>query len=278
MVKSSLKISVFYRQDSWQELLRSECISRFISRHRAEGRPFQIDFGSVQGQNISIGFNPRSEKEIQEFVGELKSFVKSNPSVNTGNKFPVDGFFMDFPNNAVFSGGGSLDVNRAKLIDQVSYLEIKTKVSALIVEKLAEDKVDEDNIFSFLLALQFRLAEALFPARKEAKVKIRTVVNILSQRLHVEAQVKIDEQLMDIFLDNIDEFRDMGGVMWHKKPSEDMWLDSWEKTCKEVVSEQTDRVALFLKISTLIFEQVNVVDNYKLLLSCKLLYNVLVLK
>lgn len=277
-MKSSLKISVFYRQDSWQELLRSECISRFISRHRAEGRPFQIDFGSVQGQNISIGFNPRSEKEIQEFVGELKSFVKSNPSVNTGNKFPVDGFFMDFPNNAVFSGGGSLDVNRAKLIDQVSYLEIKTKVSALIVEKLAEDKVDEDNIFSFLLALQFRLAEALFPARKEAKVKIRTVVNILSQRLHVEAQVKIDEQLMDIFLDNIDEFRDMGGVMWHKKPSEDMWLDSWEKTCKEVVSEQTDRVALFLKISTLIFEQVNVVDNYKLLLSCKLLYNVLVLK
>ncbi|QNR86778.1 hypothetical protein H9N25_10515 [Pedobacter riviphilus] len=211
-------------------------------------------------------------------MGELKSFVKSNPSVNMGNKFPVDGFFMDFPNNAVFSGGGSLDVNRAKLIDQVSYLEIKTGVSALIVEKLAEDKVDEDSIFSFLLALQFRLAEVLFPVRKEAKVKIRTVVNILSQRLHVEAQVKIDEQLMDIFLDNIDEFRDMGGVMWQKKPSEDMWLDSWEKTCKEVVSEQADRVALFLKISTLIFEQVNVVDNYKLLLSCKLLYNVLCLK
>jgi hypothetical protein len=225
-----------------------------------------------------MGFKPRNEKEIREFVGELESFVKANPSENTDNKLPVDGFFMDFPNNAVFSGGSSVDVNGAKLIDQVSYLKIKNEVSGLIIEKLAEDKVDEDSIFSFLLALQFRLAEVVFPVRKEAKIKVRTVVNILSQRLHIEAQVKIDERLMDVFLDNIGEFRDMGGAMWQKKPREDIWLDSWEETCKQVVSEQTDRVALFLKISTLIFEQVNVVDNYKLLLSCKLIYNVLCLK
>lgn len=270
------KLTIFYGQEKWDKLLGSEKIQIYISPSKGNAKKFFLDFSSRQGQNITLGFRSENISQSKELIYELKKFLAANPSKPPVVKKICTGFFMDFPNNSVFRGATTNDANGAKLLEPEVYFKIKETVTQLVIRKLAKEEIDEDSVFSFLFSLQVRLTEILFPVFRDAQEKIRSLVNILSNRIKISAQVNVDKKVATIFDDNIKEFNTVSCLMWRQpKPKEDAWLLEWEQTCKEIINDDDRSESFFLKVSTLIFEQLNIVDNYKLLLSIKLLYALL---
>ncbi|UEG51466.1 hypothetical protein LLH06_10820 [Mucilaginibacter daejeonensis] len=162
--KKWLCLSIFAPKQAWSRIIKTE-INYFLSHQFSQRPSFKLAFSYHERANIQ--FSIQVDMDLAAVTAEALDihFKRIFPehdfsSGQVGNS--SNGLFMEIPNNSIHYG-------RYKVVEE-NFPEFTDIISILIVEMLAERRINDNAILSFGLSLMFGLVKALTKELSEKDV------------------------------------------------------------------------------------------------------------
>ncbi|HCN83946.1 MAG TPA: hypothetical protein DIT07_10065 [Sphingobacteriaceae bacterium] len=263
-------VSVFYIRSSWNNLF-TQVIKPFIIQHQSNIKSWCIYFSSTHGDHITLAIktvdNVRIEKNFLETAG---NFLSLNPSEKNIIEFPLEDFFMDYPNN-------SIQFNKSKSLahswDNSSQKDRQQAISKALIEALGNDVIDMESIYTFLIYMQLGIIQSAYP---DIRIACSLAPNILICWGNTEdiENEKADYEftgLIQLFKNNKEIFRKIIKDVWKEHYNSELrWLYEWESACRKFI--KTDFSEEFISLSTLLCKHLGL--NEKMVeISFQLIFN-----
>ena len=127
--------SIFYNQVAWHELL-SGFISPYIQQNQNNILHWHLSLSTYRGEHISLVIEPNGENTglEEDFGKKAGAFLANFPSPMKVIKYPLDGLFMDYPNNTIEYNIEAL----SPPVDNQSLLAVKQQLSEIMLQALAD--------------------------------------------------------------------------------------------------------------------------------------------
>jgi hypothetical protein len=144
--KTKIVISIFYNRCGWHHLI-SICILRLVKIRLVEeaNAVYNLFLSRKRGDHITLVIicdKTLQEKVVFDFNEEVYGFLARFPSVSLGSEVPVNGVFMNFPNNTI-------RYNLYNLPNGKLDTKMKGIVSKDILTCLSESEIDDEALFTF---------------------------------------------------------------------------------------------------------------------------------
>ncbi|TCD01260.1 lantibiotic dehydratase C-terminal domain-containing protein [Pedobacter psychroterrae] len=267
--------SIFYSIPNWHNLLL-ECLFPALE-DKLDCIPdskFFIHFSSEQGHHIrlSIFCHPKCVDAIKKDLQNIfTNFIESRPSVKPEVKFPLDSFLMDFKNNSVYSNVYRPYPSSTSLLSNDFLLELRFEISLKIKELLCVSEIEQDSVLSFGIELQCLMATALYQEKaKNLFSDLTRVISILESGFQHSDILLIHKQANAIITDNIEHLNSLSETM-----SLSLTNDPLYNLVTKHSTQHGNTQAIFLQLSSILFEHLDLQKNYFLLVSTNIVLHTL---
>lgn len=249
-------ISIFYNRSSWHDLI-TNVIKPFIQQEQNILKTYYIYLSSNQGDHITFAAKPQdnNDKFQQRFSILIERFLLANPSETKAIKYPLQSFFMDYPNN-------SFCFNKDKLLVQSSNNRgsklIQQQVSKAIIDSLGNEEIELDDIYTFITYMQLGIIKAAHSDIKSAYCSVKKLIDYCHDlgTSFENATGADDRTNIELLLDsNKNVLSEIIEDIWNEDNhnSEIEWLEEWIAVCKEHLTESGFNHS-FIHINRVIYE------------------------
>lgn len=262
-----INTSVFYASSYWHSIL-ADCISPFINemrnKHIIENYFFQ--FNNEQGDNIRICFRTpllQSNNLYKKWQETVRFYIKKNPSPTTSITYPIENFFMNFPNNSFFDNNYLLYSKPSLILNQKELLITRQTISGCIIKAFKNERFNEENLFTFSLYLHLAILKAIFSNWDSALVFLKLLLNTISNNHEIYGQVNIDRKVSIILEENITIIDEITAqiILKDYKKHDLTWLKDWTDNFQKLDAEERKKNVVFLELCTLVNEHLNIKDT-----------------
>ncbi len=272
-------VSIYYNRSSWHDLI-TNVIQPFIRQEQDNLEAYYFYFGTSQGDHVTFAARPQDNTDNfqKRFSILLEQFLLSRPSASKVISYPLQSFFMDYPNN-------SFHFNKNKLI---AYSEntivsdlIKHHISKSIIDAFGSEEVDNESIYTFIIYMQLgiiRAANSTFKQALESSIQIENYLKNQEvwENNEIEREtIEYDQEDFKLLFDNNKEMLvEIIGQIWAETnySSELSWLETWEFNCKQSINEFGFERS-FVLLTELICEHLGLNGKKLPYLSSKLILN-----
>ena len=248
------KICLFYRQADWHILLR-EAVKPLLQLELMKGIVFSIYFSRFQGDRVVLLLNkPEQSSEIQLLIRLFRSYIINKPSFTEPIQYPLDGFFMDYPNNSVFT---DINDNRKseKESDETRLLRMRLAESILKFFKI-EDISDIDTI---AICMHLGAISGIYTNLPDA-VKMAETISLSNNRNTAYDNFEHGKVIDSAFEENADEIFCLIHNIWtvNFEKTELEWLTSWVCECRQYFSN-SDKSLIY--VTRMVYESLGFEDS-----------------
>jgi hypothetical protein len=231
-----LRISIFYNQTEWHNLLKI-CLAPLIRELFPDNWPeyYLVFLNKERGDNIRVSFMIRSEKAqsiIDQLDSKISAFLTENPSIDSIPNYMSEDFFMDFPNNSIrcnlFSKKHLLSGS-----DPNQLTSLRFCISKCILECLSGDPIDPEQSFTFSIYLLFSLIKVYSPKLSEATHFSKELSAMVKDEASKQTTAKNmggpGAAIDDLLRDNAETFISICHDVWAPQNAENDlgWLIDW---------------------------------------------------
>lgn len=266
-------ISIFYPKDGWHHLLR-DCLFPTITSNKVliDESKYYIHFCTLQGYHLRLSVVVNSDKELlfKDVISKsINEFLISFPSVSAKLCFPLDGFFMNYPNNslqyniyrpypAVTSG-----------FDEHLLLQLRNEITLLIKQKLVYNVIDDDTLLSAAIEIQSCIAKGLFNAPDDWILNFVKVIMTIQKDFDLDVCDRLEVKANLIIKVNSDDLLLIAKNL--------LVIENYSRLChlcQSLSHKSINRRAVFLRMNSILFEHLGLQKKYLLLLSTKITFHV----
>ncbi|RVU00434.1 hypothetical protein EOD41_13230 [Mucilaginibacter limnophilus] len=248
--------SIFYNQVAWHNLLCG-FIRPYIQQNQNNISHWRVSLSTYRGEHITVEINPANEHFAlkEDFCKKAEAFLENFPSPMKAVKYPLDGLFMDYPNNTI-----EYDIEEPHLTINDSLHAVKQQLSEIILYALADQEIDIESIFTLIVYLQFGIIKAGFTNTRTARVNTLKLVLHLTTHDNGDSNDKQREdetqQFVALFDYNKEIFVEIIEDIWTKENYETglHWMAQWENACKTYLQTNEFHVA-FMLLSQAAYQQ-----------------------
>jgi hypothetical protein len=269
--------SIFYNKNQWNRLIRS-FINPFLENNRNLYDFFYIHFSSQQGAHIRLSIVSKwYTKRLKHMLeNEIAFHFETNPSKVYYEPRRSEPIFMDFKTNNCYWNLYEPHTNRLDIFDLESTLRIRMEISRQILDKLSLNKIDDQQIFTFVLHMYFAIGRGVFQSCERILPILKEVLNNISKHLELEKQISNDIRVNLIIRENEKVINTLANNLWSDfgLQKELHWLTDTITLSREV-GFSSGKIP-FLQITAMLFEQLDLQDHKLRVLASMVLYNSLI--
>lgn len=271
-------VSIYYNRSSCHDLI-TNVIKPFIRQEQGNLETYFIYLGTSQGDHLTFAAKPMDNNNFQQrFSILIEQFLLASPSASKVIEYPLQSFFMDYPNNSFL-------FNKNKLIGHsqnniVSDL-IKHQISKSIIDVFGNEEIDNESIYTFIIYMQLGIIRAANSTIKQAHASSIHIKNYLENQEDLEKNemeietIEYDHEDFKLLFDSNKEMLvEIIEQIWTDTnySSELTWLETWVLNCKQSINE-FGVAQSFVTLSELICEHVGLNGKKLPHLSSKLVLN-----
>ncbi|MDB5119778.1 MAG: hypothetical protein JWN56_996 [Sphingobacteriales bacterium] len=252
-------VSIFYNQESWHELM-TMLIKPFIEREQSSFKHWSIYLSTNRGEHITILIEPKksSNKTHEErFLAQAELFLTESPSAIKVIEYPLTSVFQDFASNSIELNVDNLLVNST---GDDRLILAKQQLSEIIIDVLADQEIDIESIFTFLIYLQLGIIKAGFTNTKRARVNTLKLLLFLNTQENNSGDldaptIQENQQFVELFEYNKNTFVEIVEDIWNKDKYDDdlEWMKKWESISTSFLNE-TDFHQVFISLSKIAYD------------------------
>ncbi|RZF60230.1 hypothetical protein [Sphingobacterium corticibacterium] len=275
--------SVYYNRADWHIFIR------FIYPHLSKAfdagmlNCFYMQLNTYRGDHVKLVIHPAAHCEsLEERFSELISnFLECHPSADNEVAYPVNDFFMPYPNNSVW-----INHNRNQTLlytDKSNAIEdLQMQVSLAMVAALGDEEITLESTVSFLVYMHLVMLYTICDDFRQAQVFLNELIYSDQTKLPPEEIRNQEKESAWFFFQQLfDENRmllvQMVYDVWKLRDEENgmEWLDTWKNNCKHFLDGR-DLPSSFFHLSGLIANQANFTSAVSLSsLTLKLIHKLL---
>ena len=273
---TTMRTSVFYNRSLLHHLI-IEVIRPFIAfeKDRNTIENWCVYLSNVQGDHISLFIRSANSDQLQKkFSERTQKFLDANPSSKNIVKYPLAGFFMDYPNN-------SIQVNNVRLFPYSPGNNKENReqaISQAIVDALGNDLINTANIYTFLIYMLLGIIKTVYPAISKARDKVADLLQYVNNPYGTEenSQSILPEDhavLIQLMENNKKVFPEIIYHVWDENADPELtWLYEWIHACRNFIAVHNFNQNFFL-LSRMICRHLGLGDKTISSLSCRLIFN-----
>ncbi len=246
----SIVLAIFYSQKEWHFLV-NRCIKPFIKElvEQNEVERFYLFVEKNKGEHISLVLLSSSLQEINhDYVrNRIRTFIQDFPSKDlsvAARPFPLQTFFMDYPNNSVCS----LPQFAIKFLQEIkshpNRSQIRYNVSKSISEAFIQDEFTIEALYSFVIYIQLGVIKAYYPDMDNPDLVLERLRNAFPVHFDNEREeeesddAEFANRFKLLFEHNRDLLEEITGEIWSGNSSSSLsWFTTWESDCISMASK-----------------------------------------
>jgi hypothetical protein len=252
-----MKVSIFYNQEQWHELL-AKVINPFIETERGELTYWYISLDTNRGEHITVALDPENKNADvikNKFLTQAGSYLSNSPSAINEVNYPLDGIFMDYPNNSI-----ELDIDTPINLADKSIIAVRRQFSEILLEVGSSRVMDMESIFTFIIYLQLGIMKAGHSNSKRARMASLKLLLFLNTNEGGAVDANITEASNDIpFIQIFEGNKDLIGEIvediWsgREQDADLKWMENWELICRQFIAGKEFHEA-FVLLSRICYE------------------------
>lgn len=251
-----MTVSVFYNQEQWQELM-ANMIKPFIESERGDLMHWYVSLNTSRGEHITVAFDPENSTSKAKFLPLASSYLSLSPSAIKEISYPLDGLFMDYPNNSI-----QLDIDMHINQGDKSIASLRRKFSEILLVIGSSWEMDMESIFTFIVYLQLGIIKAGYDNSKRARMAGLKLLLFLNTQ---DGGGATDETMTEnpnnmpfirIFDINKNLIGEIIEDIWsgREQDQELQWMEEWEAACHPFFADREFHQA-FVLLSRVCYEQ-----------------------
>lgn len=272
--------SVFYNRADWHTLIQ------FLSPHLREGidsktvKAYYLHLNRHRGDHISLIIHLASDQSMLNdmFSDLIRNFLERHPSACESVHYPINDFFMPYPNNSVW-----INHNKHRKVFYTAETkpveDIRMHISTALIAAVGDEEISLETVVTFSLYMHLGMIHAITDNMAEAQQFIKEIIygNQPDSRVDEYNIAEKDDAwrfFQQLFDENQSVLIQIVDDVWNGSTDVPPWLASWKVNCKRILDVEDSR-SEFLKLSGLIAGQVNFLSRVSLsLLTLKLILKV----
>lgn len=253
--------AIYYTRQGWSNLLKG-CIGPLIQQMEKEGsrNDFALYFSEEQGEHIRLELYTKTMVTGKDafLSGSIEKFLHAHPTIRREKPLPLrHSFFIDLPNNTVYTNCFKPIIPPTAGFSPVEVIQVRTAISALMLEAFAENEVDQASLFNFYLCLKMVSLSVFGNALDTAADALLGEFNSITSRLSTAEYSRIAYEADQLVKSNRDDLNDLLIVAEQAVLTSDTeWLAAWYHICRELGGTR-DPLRLFNDISMFIRQHIN---------------------
>jgi len=152
-------MSVFYQQGKWHSLLSTiqrEIFSQPEIRNELTGLIIYLNRHRGSGIRLALKFKKPATGAYKLIEDPIHSFLIGNPSISQSRRFPITGFFTDFPNNEI-----RYNLFNQRAIMPAGLYSFQILLSNILLIFFEDHPVDDDGVFTLVTYLQIAILDGI---------------------------------------------------------------------------------------------------------------------
>ena len=252
---------IYYTRQGWSNLLK-DCVDPLIQQREKEGfrNDFALYFSDDQGEHIRLELYMKTMVPDREacLVASIEKFLHAHPTQRREKTLPLrNSFFVDLPNNTVYINCFKPVMPPNAGFNSLEIIQVRTAISALMLEAFTENEVDQDSLFNFYLCLQIVSLSVFGGELDTAADALLGEFDSMVSRLSTAECSRIAYQADQLVESNRDDLNDLLVVAEQGVLTTDTkWLAAWYQICEELGGTR-DSLRLFNDIGMFIRQHVN---------------------
>jgi hypothetical protein len=260
--ENNIAVSIFYSQIKWNELINKAIVpflnTKYISRTL---KFYSIYFSKNQGENILIilRFVDDNKKFIDFVTNYFKEYILINPSPNILLEYPLETFFINYPNNSII-------INGVK-IPHFPFEEAEIGVTSALIS-LSKTNIGFEEILTLALYLQLGFIKAKYDNYYDAYKGVLEIEKYLEEEnlfINENTYLSNDILIYDGFGENAAVIDQIILDVWMSKNGNDEfeWLNKW-KIMSQNLLKRNEFPSTFIQINNQIFNHLGINCNWLL--------------
>jgi hypothetical protein len=251
-------VSIFYNQEWWHKLL-ADVIKPFIESERGELKYWYVSLNTNRGEHITVAFDAESSNaEVikNKFLTQVNAYLSNSPSAIKEINYPLEGIFMDYPNNSI-----ELDIDTPINLSDNSMIAVRQQFSEIVLEVGSSRVMDIESIFAFIIYLQLGIIKAGYSNSKRARMASLKLLLFLNTQEGGATDANSTEASNNIpFIQIFDVNKDLIGEIvediWRggEQDADLKWMENWELICRQFSAGREFHEA-FVLLSRICYEQ-----------------------
>ncbi|MGB4774940.1 MAG: hypothetical protein WBP45_07210 [Daejeonella sp.] len=241
---------------------------------------FYLYLNKYQGDHIRISIKT-SEKFNNDFSSawkfSIEEYLFNEPSNTLPIQYPLTIFFLDFPNNVILDNLYKPYPLVNELLNELDLQSVRKNISEMIIKELSKEIIDAGALFSFCIYLQLDLIKAVNFNKKKILTEVEDIITHLCRDLPTEQLIIIDKMVVTLYNKNRSVLKEIFAEVWNDDSSNEQnhWLMDWSKLCTGILKNGYPTPNLYETISSIIYKHLYLNSRLELILSSKLIYNLI---
>ncbi len=229
-----------------------------------------IYLSDTQGDHITLAVKSSDMQLEKKFSSFITKFLETNPSEKETAVYPLQNFFMDYPNNSIV-------FDKEKSFGDTFYHKegiAEQEISKSIIEAFSDDLINTESAFAFFIYMQLGIVKAVFPdIRLIPKDDILQGLKFGDENeFRLADGMKLDQRgFIELIETNKDIMPEIMHDIWAENKNPELeWLYNWIRTCKSVIGRDNFK-RKFIELSHLICSQLGLNKDALIPLSCQMI-------